>query len=219
MVRLRIPTDRDHLFRLIAAGRDDAVRCIFLISVFAADVKRGGLRADGRSPADPRPATPPPDRARPPTCRSSCSIAPWTRGPRASAGRATMSLSDDDHACPVCGGPMRLVTTIRRVPGEQTLVVQCRPYGLSTTETIDAPSRARARIDNAPPGRFSVYCGCGAGTSRQRAYKPAANGPPRASPSSDGRCPRVASAGELLSLACAPTLSRSNAHSSRWDWS
>ena len=30
-----------------------------------------------------------------------------------------MSLSDDDHACPVCGGPMRLVTTIRRVPGEQ----------------------------------------------------------------------------------------------------
>ena len=108
-----------------------------------------------------------------------------------------MSLSDDDHACPVCGGPMRLVTTIRRVPGEQTLVVQCRPYGLSTTETIDAPSRARARIDNAPPGRFSVYCGCGAGTSRQRAYKPAANGPPRASPSSDGRCPRVASAGEL----------------------
>jgi C4-type Zn-finger protein len=50
-----------------------------------------------------------------------------------------MSLSNLDHACPVCGRPMRLPTAIRRVPGEQTLVLQCRPCGLSTIETIDAP--------------------------------------------------------------------------------
>ena len=74
-----------------------------------------------------------------PTSGPSLSIAPWTRGPRASAGRATMSISHNDHACPVCGRPMRLLTTIRRVPGEQTLVLQCRPCGLSTTETVDAP--------------------------------------------------------------------------------
>jgi C4-type Zn-finger protein len=48
-----------------------------------------------------------------------------------------MSLSNTDHACPVCGRPMRLLTTIRRVPGEQTLVLQCRPCGLSTTETVE----------------------------------------------------------------------------------
>jgi C4-type Zn-finger protein len=50
-----------------------------------------------------------------------------------------MSLSDNDLACPVCGRPMRLLTIIRRVPGEQTLVLQCRPCGLSTTNTVDAP--------------------------------------------------------------------------------
>jgi hypothetical protein len=76
------------------------------------------------------------ESAAPPTCGSSLSIAPRTRGPRASTGRATMSLSNNDHACPVCGRPMRLLTTIRRVPGEQTLVLQCGPCGLSTTETL-----------------------------------------------------------------------------------
>jgi C4-type Zn-finger protein len=49
-----------------------------------------------------------------------------------------MSPSDDELACPVCGRPMRLLTIIRRVPGEQTLVLQCRPCGLSTTNTIEA---------------------------------------------------------------------------------
>jgi C4-type Zn-finger protein len=56
-----------------------------------------------------------------------------------------MSLSHNDHACPVCGRPMRLLTTIRRVPGEQTLVLQCRRCGLSTTETVDAPQTTRER--------------------------------------------------------------------------
>src|ERR1700722_10946933 len=40
---------------------------------------------------------------------------------------------------------MRLLTTIRRVPGEQTLVLQCRRCGLSTTETVDAPQTTRER--------------------------------------------------------------------------
>jgi hypothetical protein len=52
--------------------------------------------------------------------------------PRASVERATMNLCNNDHACPVCGRPMRLLTTIRHVPDEQTLVLQCRPCGLST---------------------------------------------------------------------------------------
>jgi uncharacterized Zn finger protein len=45
----------------------------------------------------------------------------------------------DELACPVCGRPMRLLTVIRRVPGEQTLVLQCRPCGLSTTSTVETP--------------------------------------------------------------------------------
>jgi C4-type Zn-finger protein len=48
-----------------------------------------------------------------------------------------MNLSDDDLLCPVCGQPMRLLGTIHRAPGEQTLVLQCRPCGLSTTMTVD----------------------------------------------------------------------------------
>jgi C4-type Zn-finger protein len=50
-----------------------------------------------------------------------------------------MSLSDNELACPVCGRSMRLLTIIRRVPGEQTFVLQCRPCGLSTTQTTEAP--------------------------------------------------------------------------------
>jgi hypothetical protein len=50
-----------------------------------------------------------------------------------------MSPSDDELACPVCSKPMRLLTTIRRVPGEQTFVLQCKPCGLSTTKTVEGP--------------------------------------------------------------------------------
>jgi hypothetical protein len=53
-----------------------------------------------------------------------------------------MSLTDNDLICPVCGNPMRLMTVIRRVPGEQTFVLQCRPCGLSTTKTVDEPGPA-----------------------------------------------------------------------------
>jgi C4-type Zn-finger protein len=48
-----------------------------------------------------------------------------------------MNLCDDDLLCPVCGQPMRLLATMQRVPGEQTLVLQSRPCGLSTTMTVD----------------------------------------------------------------------------------
>jgi hypothetical protein len=65
-----------------------------------------------------------------------------------------MSLIDNDHACPVCGRPMRLLTTIRRVPGEQTLVLQCRPCGFSTTETVDAP---QTRREHALTSRHPAY--------------------------------------------------------------
>jgi hypothetical protein len=51
----------------------------------------------------------------------------------------SMNLCDDDLLCPVCGRPMRLLATIRRVPDGQTLVLQCRPCGLSTTETVEGP--------------------------------------------------------------------------------
>ena len=61
-----------------------------------------------------------------------------------------MSLSNNDHACPVCGQLMRLLTTIRRMPGEQTLVLQCRPCGLSTTETVDAPKPGESTSGGAP---------------------------------------------------------------------
>jgi hypothetical protein len=43
----------------------------------------------------------------------------------------------------VCLGAYRGATLpslhIRHVPDEQTLVLQCRPCGLSATETVDAP--------------------------------------------------------------------------------
>jgi hypothetical protein len=44
----------------------------------------------------------------------------------------------------------RLLTTIRRVPDEQTLVLQCRPRGLSTTETVDAPKPGESTSGGAP---------------------------------------------------------------------
>jgi hypothetical protein len=48
-----------------------------------------------------------------------------------------MTLCNNDLLCPVCSEPMRLLTTIRRVPGEHTFVLQCKPCGLSTTKTVD----------------------------------------------------------------------------------
>jgi hypothetical protein len=47
-----------------------------------------------------------------------------------------MNLCDNDLLCPVCSQSMRL-PTIRRVPGEQTFVLQCKPCGLSTTKAVD----------------------------------------------------------------------------------
>jgi hypothetical protein len=52
---------------------------------------------------------------------------------------AVMDLAKNDFVCPVCGQPMRLLTVLKHAPGEQTFVVQCRPCGLSTTRTVDAP--------------------------------------------------------------------------------
>jgi uncharacterized Zn finger protein len=49
-----------------------------------------------------------------------------------------MMLTQNDTLCPVCGEPMRVLNVIR-VPGEQTYVLQCRPCGVSTTKTVDAP--------------------------------------------------------------------------------
>ena len=49
-----------------------------------------------------------------------------------------MPLMENDTLCPVCSRPMRLLTIIRRVPGEETHVLQCKPCGLSTTKTVDA---------------------------------------------------------------------------------
>jgi hypothetical protein len=56
-----------------------------------------------------------------------------------------MSLSDSELACPVCGRPMRLLTITPRVPGEQTFVLQCKPCGLSTTKTVDAPEPGESK--------------------------------------------------------------------------
>jgi hypothetical protein len=58
---------------------------------------------------------------------------------RARLDAAAMDLCHNDFLCPVCSKPMRLLTTIRRMPGEQTLVLQCRPCGLSTTKTVEGP--------------------------------------------------------------------------------
>jgi hypothetical protein len=57
-----------------------------------------------------------------------------------------MGLSDSEFACPVCGRPMRLLTIIRHVP-EQTLVLQCRPYGQSTTNTVEAAKSGESMPD------------------------------------------------------------------------
>ena len=53
-----------------------------------------------------------------------------------------MSSSDNNFICPVCDRPMRLATILQQVPDEETFVFDCRPCGLSTTRTIDAPRQA-----------------------------------------------------------------------------
>jgi hypothetical protein len=58
---------------------------------------------------------------------------------RARLDAAAMNLCHNDFLCPVCSKPMRLLTTIRRMPGEQTLVLQCKPCGLSTTKKVEEP--------------------------------------------------------------------------------
>ena len=57
--------------------------------------------------------------------------------PSPAPGRAIVDLSDNDRLCPVCSQPMQLLTTIRRVPDQETFVLQCKPCGLSTTKTVD----------------------------------------------------------------------------------
>jgi C4-type Zn-finger protein len=49
---------------------------------------------------------------------------------------AVMMISESDLLCPVCDRQMRLTTVIDRSPREKTLMLQCRPCGLSTTHTV-----------------------------------------------------------------------------------
>ena len=42
---------------------------------------------------------------------------------------------NDDNLCPVCERQMRVMMTIEDRPGSQTIVLQCRPCGLSTRRT------------------------------------------------------------------------------------
>ena len=48
----------------------------------------------------------------------------------------TDAAPSEDQFCPVCDGPMRLLTTIRSAFAEDRRVFQCKPCGLSTTETV-----------------------------------------------------------------------------------
>jgi hypothetical protein len=52
--------------------------------------------------------------------------------------RAIVNLSDNDRLRSVCGQPMQLQITIRRVPD-----LQCKPCGLSTTKTVDGAGPCR----------------------------------------------------------------------------
>ena len=61
-----------------------------------------------------------------------------------------MPLVENDTLCPVCSRPMRAI--LRRVQGEETHVLQCKPCGLSTTMTVDAPGSE----DIAPQGQRGV---------------------------------------------------------------
>lgn len=63
-----------------------------------------------------------------------------------------MPLVENDTLCPVCSRPIRVLTILRRVQGEETHVLQCKPCGLSTTKTVDAPGSE----DIAPQGQRGV---------------------------------------------------------------
>jgi hypothetical protein len=54
---------------------------------------------------------------------------------------APMNPCENHVVCPVCDRPMRLATVLNRAPYERTFVLQCRPCGLSTTKTVEAPGR------------------------------------------------------------------------------
>jgi C4-type Zn-finger protein len=47
--------------------------------------------------------------------------------------------------CPVCGRPMVLLHTIRRVFGDNLNVFKCKPCGFSTTEPVSWTTRPVAR--------------------------------------------------------------------------
>ena len=42
---------------------------------------------------------------------------------------------EDAVGCPVCSGAMKLLTVRKHAPDEETLVLQCRHCGVSTTKT------------------------------------------------------------------------------------
>jgi C4-type Zn-finger protein len=56
-----------------------------------------------------------------------------------------MDTNENDFVCPVCDRPMRLASVLNHAPYEQTFVLQCRPCGLSTTKTVDAPRQSDQR--------------------------------------------------------------------------
>jgi hypothetical protein len=71
----------------------------------------------------------------------------FTKRPRLLPYAAVMDPSEHDFVSPVCDRPMRLATVLNHAPDEQTFVLQCRPCGLSTTKTVDAPRQS----DQRPP--------------------------------------------------------------------
>jgi hypothetical protein len=82
----------------------------------------------------------PPDSDNRASCTGSRAVAQGA--PASIPPAAVMNPNENDFVCPVCGRPMRLLTVLRQAPGEQTFVVQCRPCGLSTTKTVDAPRQS-----------------------------------------------------------------------------
>jgi hypothetical protein len=64
-----------------------------------------------------------------------------------------MDPSDNGCLCPMCDRPMRLATVLRPTPREQTLVLQCRPCGVSTTKTVEAPGRGDSAVERIGSGR------------------------------------------------------------------
>ena len=61
-----------------------------------------------------------------------------------------MDPSDYVCPCPVCDRQMRLTTVLRPTAREETLVLQCRPCGVSTTKTIAAPEGSPTLVGALP---------------------------------------------------------------------